>query len=97
MLAYPGLPSYGAWEFVDTPDKYVIDKCDCICLLFCNHLESLLLDVYWTCLRPTKCIPLYKESPVDRGFVTEPKNIIKSICLLIVCYPNYLSNFVKKY
>ena len=39
-----------------------------------------------TCLRATKCIPLYKESPVDRGFVTEPKNIVKSIrytyCLL---------------
>ena len=71
MLVYAGLPSYDAWEFVDIPDRYVFDMCDCICLLFAISLESFL-SLTWresesnpaselTCLRATKCIPLYKE------------------------------------
>ena len=32
-----------------------------------------------TCLRAIKYILTYKDFPVDRGFVIEPKNIVKSI------------------
>ena len=45
MLIYVELPSY-AWEFVDIPDRYVFDMCDCICLLFCNLLgEFSVIDL----------------------------------------------------
>ena len=46
MLIYAGLPSYGAWEFVDIPDLYVFDICDCICLLFYDLLgEFSVIDL----------------------------------------------------
>ena len=46
MLVYVELPSYGAWDFVDIPDRYVFDMCDCICLLFCNLLgEFSVIDL----------------------------------------------------
>ena len=41
MLVYVELPSYGAWEFVDIPDRYVFD----ICLLFCNLLGEFTVIV----------------------------------------------------
>ena len=34
MLVLRGTACNGAWNFVDIPDQYVIDKCDRICLLF---------------------------------------------------------------
>ena len=87
MLVYVEMPSYGAWEFVDIPDRYVFDIRNCICLLFCNLLgeftvivlESVLEKPYaWVnvsvCYQ--KYIKTYRKLPVDRGFVTEPKNII---------------------
>ena len=45
MLVYVELPSYGAWEFVDIPDRYVFDICNCICLLFCNLLGEFTVIV----------------------------------------------------
>ena len=97
MLVYVELPSYGAWEFVDIPDRYVFDICNCICLLFCNLLGEFTVIVLESVLEKPcawanvsvcyqKYIKTYRKLPVDRGFVTEPKNNIKSICLLIVCY-----------
>ena len=81
MLILAGLPSNGAWEFIDIPDQYIIDKCDRICLLFCNHLGELTIIVLsvsqfesnpaseLTCLCATKCIPLYKEfSEISAGY-----------------------------
>ena len=91
------MPSYGAWEFVDIPDRYVFDICNCICLLFCNLLGEITVIVLESVLEKPcarvnvsvcyqKYIKTYRKFPVGRGFVTGPKNIIKSICLLIVCY-----------
>ena len=54
MLVYAGLPSYGAWEFVDIPDLYVFDICDCICLLFCNHLREFTVIVLAVSLKVTQ-------------------------------------------
>ena len=97
MLVYAGLSSYGAWEFVDIPDQYVFDKCGCICLLFCNHFGEFSVIVLAVSLKVTlrlskrvSVLPnIFKRTksfPVDRGFVIEPKNIVKSIrytyCLL---------------
>ena len=45
MLVYVELPSYGAWEFVDIPDRYVFDICNCICLLFCDLLGEFTVIV----------------------------------------------------
>ena len=45
MLVYLELPSYGAWEFVDIPDRYVFDICNCICLLFCDLLGEFTVIV----------------------------------------------------
>ena len=97
MLVYVELFSYGAWEFVDIPDRYVFDICNCIYLLFCNLLGEFTVIVLELVLEKPcawanvsvcyqKYIKTYKKFPVDRGFVTEPKNIVKSIRLLIVCY-----------
>ena len=91
------LPSYGAWELVDIPDRYVSDICNCICLLFCNLLGEFTVIALESVLEKPcawvnvsvcypKYIKTYRKFPVDRGFVIEQKNIIKSICLLIVCY-----------
>ena len=97
MLVYAGLSSYGAWEFVDIPDQYVFDKCGCICLLFCNHFGEFSVIVLAVSLKVTlrlskrvSVLPNIfkgtKSFPVDRGFIIEPKNIVKSIrytyCLL---------------
>ena len=97
MLVYVELPSYGAWEFVDIPNRYVFDICNCICLLFCNLLGEFTVVVLELVLEKPcawanvsvcyqKHIKTYEKFPVDRGFVTEPKNIVKSIrytyCLL---------------
>ena len=45
MLVYVELPSYSAWEFVDIPDRYVFDICNCIYLLFCNLLGEFTVIV----------------------------------------------------
>ena len=97
MLVYVELPSYGAWEFVDIPNRYVFDICNFICLLFCNLLGEFTVVVLELVLEKPcawanvsvcyqKNIKTYETFPVDRGFVTEPKNIVKSIrytyCLL---------------
>ena len=69
MLVYVELPSYGGWEFVDIPDRYVYVTVSVF--YFAISLESFL-SLTWsesesnpaselTCLRATKCIPLYKE------------------------------------
>ena len=88
MLVYVELLSYGAWEFVDIPDRYVFDICNCICLLFCNLLGEFTVIVLESVLEKPcarvnvsvcyqkKNIKTYRKFPVDRGFVTEPKNII---------------------
>ena len=54
MLVYVEMPSYGAWEFVDIPDLYVFDICDCICLLFCNHLREFTVIVLAVSLKVTQ-------------------------------------------
>ena len=45
MLVYVELPSYGAWKFVDIPDRYVFDICNFICLLFCSLLGEFTVIV----------------------------------------------------
>ena len=87
MLVFVELPSYGAWEFVDIPDRYVFDICNCISLLFCNLLGEFTVIVLESVLEKPcarvnvsvcyqKYIKTYRKFPVDRGFVTETKNII---------------------
>ena len=66
---------------------FVFDICNCICLLFCNLLGEFTVIVFESVLEKPcarvnvsvcyqKYIKTYRKFPVERGFVTEPKNII---------------------
>ena len=99
MLVYVEMPSYGAWEFVDIPDRYVFDICNCICLLFCDLLGEFTVIVLESVLEKTcarvnvsvcyqKNILKRTESfPLTVDSLQNPRILFKAfkaICLLIV-------------
>ena len=96
MLVYAGLPSYGAREFVDIPDQYVIDKCGCICLLFCNHLGEFTVIVLAVWVNVSACYQIYSNVqrvfPLTVDSLLSPGTLSLAFVILINYYAPKISN-----
>ena len=96
-MVYAELPSYGAWESVDIPDRYVFDICNCIYLLFCNLLGEFTVIVFGVSLRETlrlskrvsvlsNILKRTKSFPLTVDSLQNPRISSKALVILIVCY-----------
>ena len=96
MLVYAELPSYGAWEFIDIPYRYILTYVTVSVFylespwrVYCHRLgvslrETLCLSkrvsVLSNILKRTKSYPLTVDS------LQNPRILTKAFVIFIVCY-----------